>query len=93
MALTGDTVRLSVKFLDINGEQVDPEDVYLNIYNEKDIAIDTIQLTEVDKSGIGEYFYDFTIPYVSGNYIVYEFAGTYRNKPILSRERINTRFV
>lgn len=93
MALTGDTVRLSVKFLDSDGKSVEPTNVSLNIYNELDIAIDTIPLTEANKTGVGEYLYDFTVPYVSGDYIVYEFFGIHNEKPILARERINIRFV
>ena len=92
MALKGDTIRLSVRFLDVFEEKVDPDEVYLNIYDNSNIAIQSIPLTEDNKVDVGEYFYDYVIPYTVNDFIVYEFSGNHRGRPILSRERISISF-
>lgn len=92
MAFKGDTIRLMVKFKDLYDKEVEAEDVYLNIYDNQDIAIASIPLNSKYRLGIGEYFYDWTIPYGVDDYITYEFTGTHRGMPILARERISIRF-
>lgn len=93
MALKGDTVRLEVKFLDFNGISVDPTDVFLNIYNEDNVAIQSIPLDGDNRVGIGEYYYDYVIPYNVNEFIIYEFSGIHKNRPILARDKIHVEFV
>lgn len=93
MALKGDTVRLEVRFLDFDGRFVEPEDVILNIYDEDNVAIQSIPLTVDNRVDIGTYYYDYVIPYTVNDCIIYEFAGTHRTRPILARDKIQVDFV
>lgn len=93
MALKGDTVRLEVRFMDFDGISVEPEDVTLNIYNEDNVALESILLTSDNRTDIGEYYYDYVIPYAMNDYIIYEFSGIHRGRPILSRDKIHVDFV
>lgn len=93
MAFKGDTVRLEVRFQDLYGNRVEPEDVFLNIYDNNNIAIQSIPLTNDNRVDIGEYYYDFVIPYNVNDFIVYEFSGSHRERPILAREKIHVEFV
>lgn len=93
MALKGDTVRLECNFMDFDGVSVEPEDVVLNIYNEDNVALESISLTSDNRTGIGEYYYDYVIPYTVNDYVVYEFSGNHRGRPILARDKIHVEFV
>lgn len=93
MALKGDTVRLFVKFIDFNGEKVEPNDVTLSIYDEDNIAIQSITLTSDNRTGVGEYYFDYTIPYTVTDYVIYEYSGIHRGRPILQRDKIHVEFV
>lgn len=93
MALKGDTVRLECNFMDFNNTPVEPIDVMLNIYNENNIAIQSIPLTNDNRIGIGKYYYDYIIPYSVRDFIIYEFSGIHRGRPILARDKIHVDFV
>lgn len=93
MALKGDTVRLEVEFMDFNSVRVEPNEVILSIYNEDNVAIESIPLTSDNRTNIGEYFYDYIIPYVISDYIIYEFSGNHRGRPILARDKVHVDFV
>lgn len=93
MALKGDTIRLEVEFLDVNGKEIEPEEVHLNIYGKDNVAIESIPLGRGGRMGIGRYSYDYIIPYNVDEFITYEFSGDYRRSPILAREKINIDFV
>lgn len=91
MALKGDTVRLEVQFQSYTGTPVDPSNRKLNIYNKHNKLIESIDLTDDDRFEVGNYMYDYTLPYGYDS-IIYEFFGTYEGKPILARERIGVKF-
>ncbi len=93
LALKGDTVRLEVQFKTFDGSIIDPSDVKLNIYNEDNVAIESITMTaETNKVGIGNYIHDYTLPY-GNDFITYEFFGKYEGKPVVARKRIDVEFV
>lgn len=93
MALKGDTIRLEVKFMDFNGVLVEPDEVTINIYDGDNVAIQSIPLTSENREGIGRYYYDYVIPYTVNGFIIYEFTGMHRNRPILARDKIHVDFV
>ena len=93
MALKGDTVRLEVEFLDIDGLKIEPYGVSLNVYDRKGVAIQSTSLGEENRTGLGEYYYDLVIPYTVEDYITYEFVGDYHGNPVLAREKIHVEFV
>lgn len=93
MALKGDTVRLEVEFLDTDGYRIEPDEVQLNIYDRRGVAIQSTSLGDSNRVGEGEYYYDLVIPYTVEDYITYEFIGTHKNNPVLAREKIHVEFV
>lgn len=93
MALKGDTVRLEVEFKDFDGNSVEPTDVTLNIYDDDGVALQSIPLTSDNRTDVGEYYYDFMIPYNVSDYIIYEFSGVHRSRPILARDKVHVDFV
>lgn len=84
LPLIGDTIRLKVTFADFTGAAVDPTDIKLKIYDSGRTLLETITIDASCKVAAGQYQYDYTVPTGVGN-LVYEFAGTYGNKPILGR--------
>lgn len=93
MALKGDTIRLEVEFKDFDSVRVEPTDVTLAIYNDDGVALQSIQLTSENRTDVGQYYFDYTIPYSVSDYIIYEFSGVHRNRPILARDRVSVDFV
>lgn len=94
MAIRGDTVRLQVHFKTFEGASVSPEAITLTIYNYTQEVVETIEEPQIfaDQNNIGEYFYDYTIPSDLQDYFIFEFAGTYNKKAILSRQKIRLKF-
>lgn len=93
MALNGDTVRLEVQFMDFDGNKVEPTDVTLNIYIGDNVALQSISLSSDNRTSVGAYYYDYVIPYTVNDYIVYEYTGLHRDRPILARDKIHVDFV
>lgn len=100
MAFIGDTVTTRVNFKSFDGTPYEPTDVKLKIYKTtitSNVLIETISLTESDKTGIGEYTYNYVIPETldtkETDILVYEFSGIYDGKPTLVRDKIKIRFV
>lgn len=93
MAFKGDTVRLEVIFKDFDGMSVEPNDVTLTIYDGDNMAIQSIPLTNENRVNIGEYYYDYVIPYGVEEFIIYEFNGYHKERPILARDKIHVDFV
>lgn len=91
MILTGDTVRLKVHFKTFDGVSVDPTDVKLKIYETDKTLYEEITITDTDKLSTGVYFYDY-LPASELNEFIFEFAGSYNNKPILSRGKVTISF-
>jgi hypothetical protein len=93
LAFKGDTIRFEVQFKTFDGSIIDPTDVQLNIYDENDVAIDSILMTaETNKVEVGNYIHDYTLPYNEDS-ITYEFFGKYEGKPVIARKRIDLKFV
>ena len=93
MALKGDTVRLEVKFMDFDGNIVEPSNVTLSMYDNSNTAIQSILLTADNRTGIGSYYYDYVIPFAIEEFFIYEFRGLHRERPILARDKIHVEFV
>ncbi|PMC34751.1 hypothetical protein CJ195_21830 [Bacillus sp. UMB0899] len=89
--LTGDTVRLKVHFKTFDGVSVDPTDIKLKIYETDKTLYEEITITDTDKLSKGVYFYDY-LPASELNEFIFEFAGSYNNKPILSRGKVTISF-
>lgn len=81
--LVNDTVRLKVKFIDmdINGNQVEivPVSVLMTIKNSADVTIITAVPTSITPS---QFYYDFT-PSLPGNYKIF-FSGILANNNIIN---------
>ena len=100
LTYTGDTVTLQAKFRTHEGYQIDPTDVKLKIYKTtltSNVLIETISLTENDKTFMGEYTYGYVVPTdlntKETDTLVYEFSGMYEGKPTLIRGILKVRFV
>ena len=92
MAYLGDTVRLKVHFRSFNGDSVDPDDITLTIYDKTKKELDTISITDENKTATGQYFYDYIVPDDIHEYFIFEFRGLHNNNPILARDRVSIKF-
>ncbi|KZZ85647.1 hypothetical protein [Bacillus sp. SJS] len=93
MVLSGDTVRLKVEFKSFSGNLVDPENVELCIYDMTGLHLETIPIADSNREKVGVYFYDYeTTASGLNESFVFEFAGSYNNKPILARGKVKVQF-
>lgn len=86
----GDSVRLKVKFKSFTGQPINPVDVKLIIYDNQKNIIETI--TDLVQEGTGQFYYDY-VPANELNEFIFEFVGSYQNKPILSRGKVEVKFI
>ena len=94
MAFIGDTVRLIVRFKTYSGSPVDPTDVKLKVLDGEDYSnLLSINVPEENKTDIGVYEYDYTIPSLTSDRLIYEYSGIYDGKPILTRGSFSISFV
>lgn len=84
----GDTVRLKVNFKSFTGQAVNPVNPTLTIYKTDQTVVETI--TDLVNEGTGQYYYDY-VPELSE--FIFEFSGQYNDKPILVREKVETKFI
>lgn len=98
LAYVGDTIKLQAVFKDYSNNPFQPQDVVLTIY--KPLVVGFEKLKEVKMTddnlvgkGIYEYYYTVSEEESDDDYLVYEFAGMYNEKPTLARGKIPTRFV
>lgn len=91
MIYEGDTVRLMVNFLTFNGLEVDPENIKLKIFDNEKLFIEEIDINANNKVEQGKYFYDYTP--VSNKSFIFEFTGIYNDKTILSRGKVDVKFI
>jgi hypothetical protein len=91
--IQGDTIRLQCHFKSFNGQSVDPINVTLTIYDKDKNQVEHYELDETNKQNIGVYFYDYSPPLELNDYFYFEFAGSYNNKPILVRDKVEIKFV
>lgn len=94
MAYKGDTVRFEVEFMDYSNIPLDPSDIKFNAYDENDLLLETVPVPSGNRTDVGKYFMEFTIPQsLEGNSMIFEFKGMYRDKPVLSRDSLPVEFV
>ncbi|MCM3719168.1 hypothetical protein [Fictibacillus phosphorivorans] len=91
MILQGDTVRLKCHFKTFNGNAVDPTDIKLFIYDEMEILTEEIALNDTHRESVGVFYVDY-LPAIGLNEFIFEFSGSYNNKPILSRGKVKIQF-
>lgn len=91
--LTGNTVRLTGEFYDWNGNPIDLTTVKITIFDYKyKVILEPVELTSVNKTGVGKYFFDFITNEVPQRYI-YEFQGILDGLPSINRGVFVTKFV
>lgn len=89
---TGNTVRLSATFRDIQEKLVDPDLVKIIIYNVKYEKIEEYLLDSIRKISKGNYVLDYRLPDKPLT-IYYEWYGEISGNPFLRREKIITKFI
>lgn len=82
MPLTGDTIRLKGEFRDFDGQLADPDEAGLTIY---DGSHRDLEVLIPEKSSVGKYYYDYTIPTDRTGVIYFEFKGVLGGRPIVGR--------
>jgi len=87
---SNDTVRLKVKFRDFDGQAIEASGITLTIYSKQQVVITTITQDSLTKEDIGCFFYDYK---VGTEDFIYEFSGLHNNKPVLSREQVQIKFI
>jgi len=90
--LKGDSVRLKVNFKTFTGTPVDPINPTLTIYKTDETVVETIVLNDTNKINVGVFFMDY-VPASELNEFIFEFSGTYIDKPIISRGRVQIKFI
>jgi hypothetical protein len=90
--IQGDTIQLRVHFKDFKGVAVDPENVTLTIYDKQQEIIEQFILDDTNRENVGVFYYDY-VPASELDEFIFEFAGSYLNKPILSREKAVLSFI
>jgi len=90
--LSGDSIRLKVNFKTFTGQPVNPVNPTLTIYKTEQTQIEQFTLDDTNKLDVGVYFYDY-VPASELNEFIFEFAGTYNDKPILSRGQVKVKFI
>lgn len=82
-----DTARLIVSFKDFDGNAINPENVRLTVYDNKQVLIETITEGIFNLSN-GTYQYDYT----ADSDFIFEFSGIYFGKPVLARQLVQVKF-
>jgi len=90
MIYQGDTVRLRCNFHNFEGEPIDPTEVIVTFYDSEQVELEVITLTEDNKDGIGNYFYDYVAPAL--HEVIFEFKGLNEGNPIVIRDSIKIKF-
>jgi hypothetical protein len=91
--LLNDTIRLQVNFKHFNGQLVDPTDIKLIIYDKDKKIVEEIPIDDTNKQKVGVYFYDYVLSDKLTDYFYFEFSGSYNNKPILARDKVEIKFI
>lgn len=82
-----DTARLIVSFKDFDGNAINPENVRLTVYDDKQVLTETITEGIINLSN-GTYQYDYT----ADSDFIFEFSGIYFEKPVLARQLVKVKF-
>lgn len=93
--LAGDTIRLICNFKDFAGNASDPTLISVKIYDQTYLLLNTYSVDLVNnKTSIGAYFYDYTIPTNFQNKTVYyEWYAEYNGIPSLNRSSFQVVFM
>lgn len=86
MALIGNTVRITGEFVTWAGSKADAENPKLTVY-EGVTPIDTIELTEENHVGVGEYQVDYIIP-CGREPLKFELWGLIEGMPEVARIKV-----
>ena len=92
MIFKGDSVRLQCHFKTFSGVSINPDNVELVIYDKAKNIIETIPITDENKTATGQYYYDYVVPDDIDEYFIFEYRGIHNTKPILAREKVNIKF-
>lgn len=88
--LQGDTVRLKCHFRTLNGTQCPVKETQLTIYKQEDNSVlQSITNDFINMDSLGVFYYD----YVASESFIYEFKATYKNRPIVVREKVDVKFI
>jgi hypothetical protein len=94
MAFAGNTVRLMARFRDFDGNLSDATGIVLRIYDHRRNQIGAdIAITASNRTSLGVYQYDYTIPSTATQAIIYEFSGMVGTLPSVGRGQIPVRWV
>lgn len=91
----GNTVRFSCEFKDFANQLADPPLIMFKVYNQRYEQIHTASLGSGEKAGIGNYFYDYTIPSTgyTNQKLYYEWYGEVAGNPSLNRGSFKVVFI
>ena len=91
----GNTVRLTCAFKDYtSGTAKDPELIKVIIYDYRYNKIGEFTMTGTNKTGVGEYFYDYEIPFATKpTKFYYEWYGEISGSPSLKRGSFKVTFI
>lgn len=93
MVLVGSTVRLKCEFRTFAGSLADPSSVVLRVYNGLREILEEITLGPENRSGTGEYYYDYTVPDNVVGPLYIEFSGLLEGSPAVGRISLQQRWV
>lgn len=92
MALTGNTIRLAVTFVDFNGQAAEATEPTIKVYTLNKTELATIELTELHKTGPGAYQVDYTVPSGTSPLII-EASGNVEGTPEVNRWMVSREWV
>lgn len=88
--LQGDTVRLRCHFRTLEGGKAPVKETQLTIYKQEDNSVlQSITNDFINMDSLGVFYYD----YVANESFIYEFKATYKNRPIVVREKVDVKFI
>jgi hypothetical protein len=93
---SGNTIRCEVEFTNFAGEFTDPTTVKFITYDQAYKKLTEVTLTSGNKSEVGKWFYDLTVPTMDSKskegVIFYEWYGDINGKPTVKRESLEVCF-
>jgi hypothetical protein len=90
----GNTIRLTCTFKDFDGTvKKDPDLIKVKIYDQKYSILHEYIVTITNKTGVGDYFWDYTIPLDVRGKLYYEWYGEIAGSASLHRQSIKVVFV
>jgi hypothetical protein len=94
MPLIGNTIRLHASFYNFSEVLTDPTSITLKFFDQRRNQVGTdITIGIGEKISTGVYEYDYTIPNINSNALIYEFKGIIGGFASLSRGIIALRWV